>query len=146
MVARHCNEAVDAAEAVGVPASAKVGTTTFGKARATYCEPIDAKVAAILAAKQAAWEAQMAPYTKALKGDKLDLVMKWGPDWYGKGCKLLRTAKQLAKAKVWYAISVDTSGVEPRWTTRAYQFKGNALKGTKDRSGWGNDAPAKGCP
>ncbi len=45
-----------------------------------------------------------------------------------------------------YEILVDTSGIQPRWTTRAYKFKGDKRAGNQERSGWGNDAPSSGCP
>jgi hypothetical protein len=150
-VAKKCPAQIDAALAAGVesshPLELRTGEkTTLGAASATYCEPLVTAVTALLAKNAAEAEAHWAPYKKLLKGSKLDLVLARGTDgWYGKGCKQLSTAKQLAKAKVWYEVSVDTSGYEPRWTLRAYKFKGNKLASTKDKSGRGNDAPSSAC-
>lgn len=150
-VAKKCPAAVDAALAKGIPASqrlelgGKLTAITLGQAKADVCGPLVAAVGKVQAQQRAAEEARLAPFKKSLKGDKLALVLSRGTDWYGKGCRLMSVA-QMAKATTWYEILVDTSGIQARWTTRAYKFKGDKRAGNKERSGWGNDAPSSGCP
>jgi hypothetical protein len=150
-VSKKCPTLVDAAIAAGVSADAKV-TPRGGKAitiangRTQFCDPLTHAVTELAAKKAAEEEAFWAPYKKLLSGSKLDLVLARGANgWYGKGCKQLSTANALAKATVWYEVSVDTSGIRPRWNLRTYKFKGNKLAGTTDKSGWGNDAPSSAC-
>lgn len=96
---------------------------------------------------KAAEEARLAPFKKALKGDRLSLWMKYQQGFHGPGCRAITTPAQLAKAKSWYIILEDDSGVVYRWTTRQYSFKGDKLVvSAKERTGTGRNPPSKACP
>jgi hypothetical protein len=92
-------------------------------------------------------EEELGPWKKALKGDRLTLWMKYQQGFYGPGCKSISKPAQLAKAKSWYIILEDDSGVVYRWTTRQYSFKGDKLVvNGKERTGTGRNPPSKACP
>jgi len=152
--AQRCSAAVKGALAAGVPADRELEVDgddiALGELEARACKPLAEAIAKLQAEVAARREAIIAPFRKALKGDKLALVLEremWAPGFaYGKGCRELKGAADFARASTWYEILIDTNGLLPRWTTRAYIFKGDKLTGKKERTGRGSDAPSKACP
>ncbi len=152
--AKRCSAAVQGALAAGVPGSRELSVRgdkiALGDLEAHACKPLAEAIAKLQAEVAARREAIIAPFRKALKGDKLALVLEremWAPGFaYGKGCRELKGAADFARASTWYEILIDTNGLLPRWTTRAYIFKGDKLTGKKERTGRGSDAPSKACP
>jgi hypothetical protein len=152
--AKACMAAVDTVLASGVAPARPVTVDddepiALSEIKAHYCAPLADAIKKKNDAIAAEMEALIAPYRKALKGDKLDLLLRrelWSMETFGKGCRTLHGPADFAKAKVWYEILVDDNGVLPVWTTRAYIFKGDKLSGQKERRGRGSNPPSSACP
>jgi tetratricopeptide (TPR) repeat protein len=142
-----CNEAVDKALSTGISKKTNIelntgDSVTLGTAKKDVCArlsaAIDSAQAEIDARVEAARQAELAPYKKALKGDKLRLLDEYNLFRiyiYGKGGETLSTPKELAKAKLWFIVS--TSNHDTKWTMRRYQFSGHKLEKESTKHGPG---------
>jgi hypothetical protein len=155
-----CDKATAAAKAGGVASttpikfdvysSALTSPLPLGEIQAKICTPARKVVEAALKAMQSADDEKLAPYRKALSGDKLALWEKYcktGASTYGKGRRELTTPAQFAKAPAWYWYTRDNSGIVPRWEVTGYRFKGmKKVGGVYKKSGTGNDPPGSAFP
>jgi hypothetical protein len=147
-----CTTAVDKALAGGLAATQKleIGTDsiTLGEAKARYCDKLLAWAAsyggASAKAKAAASEKVTAKYTKhGIKGDRLKLMVEYDDvRWRGKGCEYIDDPAKLAKAPLLFQWLENADGTH---TIRRYQFKGDKLAGTTNKTFKKEAEAQKGC-
>ncbi len=146
--AAECVLKADEATAAGVPGSRVVefqgNDVTVAQLR-QLCEAGGKQAAEVAARIKAEEEAKFAPYWKVLTADKrkvFDSTYKLGMNVYGPRGKLLTTPAQFKAAAVWFTYGVNRDGIQPRWETDRYKFKGmkqvGAVGGT---SGVGDEPP-----
>jgi hypothetical protein len=119
-------------------------TLPLGDVDAKVCKPAlalaDGAVKSILAAAAAA----LAPYLKALSGDKLKIFKARGLLGYvvrGPGGRVLTTPEDFRDATAWYTCGLDSTGAWPTWSVDGWRFKGMKLDGKYSKSGVGTDYP-----
>jgi hypothetical protein len=156
----QCEKATAAALAGGAASKAAVKFDVYqsqltsplplGEIQAKVCGPARKVVEGALKKMQSADDEKLAPFRKALSGDKLatwEKYCKTGASTYGKGGRELTTPAQFAKAPAWYWYTRDKSGIVPRWEVSGYRFKGmKKVGGVYKKSGTGNDPPASAFP
>jgi hypothetical protein len=124
-------------------------TITVGEVKASICDPLKAAAETKIAAYEAVIEASLAPFRKALKGDKFEV---W-EDKFGLyahagsvGGGDLIEPEDYAGANVWFAgFTFDNAECASGkgWKLTRYEFdKKGKLKGTREQDGCGAEAPA----
>jgi hypothetical protein len=113
-----------------------------------FCDAYVAKVAEIKQEvtdrRQAALEAELAPYRTALQGDKLRIFLDremQDKRIRTRGGRVIDSPREFANAPLWCETLGDAHG-RARWTVRCFQFNGNRLADLRERSGYGSSPPS----
>jgi hypothetical protein len=149
-MAKDCNKAVDAAIADSVPGEIAIEVSSnkikISEIKARVCAPLEKLATEVRVKAKAEEAAKFAPYTKVLGGDKLKVfnnTYRGGTNVYGPGGKLLRALGDFVKASVWFTYGVNRDGVQPRWSTDRYAFKGMKQRGhVTHQNGWADTPPS----
>ncbi len=154
---KACAKGVDAALAAGAPADVKVKVfsntsgqleLTLGEGKQQVCEPLlgwgKGYAQASNKAKAANEAALRDKYGKhGIKGDRLKLFMEYDDVyWRGKGCEKVDDVAALAKMPVLFQWLEDSGGTH---TIRRYQFKGDKLVKTTNKTFKTEAAAYRGC-
>jgi hypothetical protein len=151
----RCKQIVDDAVAGGVPPTdvlelqdhknvpAKI---LISEAKAKICQTYADVTAKLWENASKAEEASMAPYKKALKGDRWKVFAEHGfinINPRGVGGVVLNTPEALTRSPLWCeTLGDDNNPLRPTWKTRCYRFKGNTLAGRPvERTGRGKYPP-----
>lgn len=116
-----------------------------------YCQAVADAVEKVRNEAQAALLAELEPYRKVLKDDKLAVFEeKFGIDAYarGKGGELLSEPADYANHSVWFATYTYDGelcgNTTTHWRLERFEFKGHKLKGKmRESTGCGEDPPTK---
>jgi len=138
-----CHDAIKKAVAAGVAPTSHLqvptGDITLDEADAKVCDALDTAAKAINAIEEAKLAALLAPYKKALKGDRLNTFIDRKmifDDIYGPGGGSLDTPAKLVAAKAWFIVLSGDIGLGIKTVTvRRYLFSGNKLGSVTERTG-----------
>jgi hypothetical protein len=125
----------------------------LNQVKARLCEPLRQAAQKRLDADQQKQTARLAPFRKALSGDKLRIferLQMWNESLVTSGGQPISSPEELARASSWYqTLSGPDSQGNPSWTSRGWYFEGMELKrGPIERNGsgdWPSD-PDKAYP
>jgi hypothetical protein len=152
---KKCIAAVDLIIASKLDPNTIIDTVHKGKvklknAKRKICLRLEAQRVALLTkykvAIKAALDAKLAPYKKVLRGDKYKTFYNFSMYdryVYTKKKRLLKTPRAFKRASVWFQEMTYTHNCRVRvcWRLRRFQFKGNRLRRTTEKTGTGNTVP-----
>jgi hypothetical protein len=115
-LAESCVEGVDEALAAGLPPEYVIdvgyGDTGFKGPVSAIKKDVCPRATEVLQQETKLWEAQIAPYRKVLKNDKLQYIIDYDFAWYLSGGKSTDDPGQLARSSVW--LNIMTGGTNPK--------------------------------
>ncbi|MFH2005018.1 MAG: hypothetical protein ABI333_00395 [bacterium] len=152
---RRCIAAVDLVVANGLSPNTMIDTKHKGRvklkhAKRRICLALrkrrDALMAKYEAAIKAALEAKLAPYKKVLRGDKFKTFRDYSMYdryVYTRGRRRLTSPRAFHRASVWFQELTFTHNCPVRvcWRLRRFQFRGNRLRRTTEKTGRGSNVP-----
>jgi hypothetical protein len=129
-------------------------TVTLATARAEVCDKLTGETARVKAAWQARIEAarraKLEPFKAVMKGDKARIIEEEyfyeNSAWTRGGAEITEPA-EFKKASVWFKVmSHDGDDGKTLWTLRRYEFRGDKLRKTTEKTmktRQGQEPPAK---
>ncbi len=161
---RSCVAATGQAVALGLASSTKVEVERFGGLKTTMVRNVQngrflgwkhfATIAAVAGQcrryaahfKVGIGGGNLAPYRKALRGDKLKTFRKYGlvsRAVYTRKHRRLQSPRDFRRASVWYLVTNYTRGCaySACWRLHRFQFRGNRLRRVTKSTGRGRVVP-----
>ncbi len=146
--AKACVTAADMALAGGVPGAKAFEVAgqemTLAEVK-EKCAGASKAAEAIAAKVKAEEEAKFAPWTKALRDDKLKVfndTYRKGMNVYGGGGRVLKSPEDFKGASAWFTYGVNRDGIQPRWSLDIYRWKGMKKAGVSTKNGAGDEPPS----
>lgn len=144
----HIVPLIDKLKAVGAPDDLVIAIDsdqekyTIGEMR-ILIPKLRGLIADLEAKNQSAYTAKWQPFLTVLKGDRLELFIKYEVGTLqGAGGRMLRTPEDFKTSPFYAKYTNGTSGVLNRWNMTIWRFRGDKIIAIQSKSGWGDDPPS----